>query len=108
MVYNSKLYLLKRHDKLTRIGRIILRQPCKPGMNLKTCPEFSKGQYFGVAKMWKIPLSTAADGDCPACYHRDQIDERYIRMIRIERYGVRFGLGPRTSDPGCEISCVIM
>ena len=45
----------------------------------------------------------AGEGECPKCDKEDDYDGDKVRMIRMEQFGGRFGVGPSEGDLGVDI-----
>lgn len=95
-------------------SRLALRNPCAPGRNLLTCPDFTSAQPRGQAAMPYSRVSGAPcmlRRQCPRCHDKSKSkgvvlgprDLRYTRMMVITGVGSRVGFGPGKRDIGIDI-----
>ncbi|KAK4142623.1 uncharacterized protein C8A04DRAFT_13058 [Dichotomopilus funicola] len=81
----------------------VITTPCFPGMGFDNCPSFFEGQAH------PLPKRLVALGErCPKCDLANEYDRNRIRMVKRVSYGVRWGLGPSETDPGCDFVCCVM
>ncbi|EMD00206.1 hypothetical protein BAUCODRAFT_119757 [Baudoinia panamericana UAMH 10762] len=83
-----------------------LDKPCKEGMNLLTCADFSEDESR-TAKMPGFPGHWAPPDECPQCDYKEY-DMRRRRMCQMRRYGYRIGTGASKTQPGFDLICCNM
>lgn len=85
--------------------RLTLKEPCRPGRNLLTCPDFSARQPDGPATLWDMPCKRAPPRTCPWCDFNGDYDMGRIRVVKVKTVGFRIGTGPGRNDEGVDVFC---
>ncbi|KAJ9623880.1 hypothetical protein H2203_005325 [Taxawa tesnikishii (nom. ined.)] len=84
---------------------LTLKEPCRPGRNLLTCPDFSARQPDGPATLWDMPCKRAPPRTCPWCDFNGDYDMGRIRVVKVKTVGFRIGTGPGRNDEGVDVFC---
>jgi hypothetical protein len=85
-----------------------LASPCIWGATLLTCYMYQDGLTIvnrlpPYSEEYHVSLR-----HCPQCSTRGCYDMNYVRMIKKETKGIKFGKGPGKNATGVECPCVVM
>lgn len=85
----------------------VIATPCEPLMGFSTCPSFGDGSVKPTPKYLKTRTRP-----CPRCQLGGVYDRNQTRMVEGMGWGVKWGVGPRSEDYGCEVTfpggCVVL
>jgi len=90
---------------------LTLKTPCAPGRTFSNCPRYQDGALNFVASLppWQARY-WAPPNMCPWCDKTGNYNMDKTRVIKSERNGWRFGLGPGRNQPGVDLPgvCCVM
>ena len=87
---------------------LALDTPCAPGKNLTNCHTFQHGVTSWTYLFPPFPQKLAPKHSCPWCDKKGDYDMEYYRVVTVQRFGTRIGLGPSRRDPGFDTPCICL